>query len=112
MPILSAVDRVGASVLGLFEFAGARATFGAKRFGALAVLDEVSFDIPAGTAFCLLGRSGTGKSVTLRPSPSRSSKRTVRRRNAANSGLGDRGDRRRQSVCGGTIVRCSSAVFA
>ena len=37
-----------------------------KRFGALAVLDEVSFDIPAGTAFCLLGRSGTGKSVTLR----------------------------------------------
>ena len=37
-----------------------------KRFGALAVLDEVSFEIPAGTAFCLLGRSGTGKSVTLR----------------------------------------------
>ena len=37
-----------------------------KRFGPLAVLDEVSFDIPAGTAFCLLGRSGTGKSVTLR----------------------------------------------
>ena len=37
-----------------------------KRFGTLAVLDEVSFDIPAGTAFCLLGRSGTGKSVTLR----------------------------------------------
>ena len=37
-----------------------------KRFGALAVLDNVSFDIPKGTAFCLLGRSGTGKSVTLR----------------------------------------------
>ncbi len=37
-----------------------------KRFGPLAVLDEVSFDIPEGTAFCLLGRSGTGKSVTLR----------------------------------------------
>ena len=37
-----------------------------KRFGALTVLDDVSFDIPAGTAFCLLGRSGTGKSVTLR----------------------------------------------
>ena len=37
-----------------------------KRFGALAVLDEVSFEIPRGTAFCLLGRSGTGKSVTLR----------------------------------------------
>jgi phospholipid/cholesterol/gamma-HCH transport system ATP-binding protein len=37
-----------------------------KRFGALAVLDNVSFEIPQGQAFCLLGRSGTGKSVTLR----------------------------------------------
>jgi phospholipid/cholesterol/gamma-HCH transport system ATP-binding protein len=37
-----------------------------KRFGALTVLDDVSFDIARGTAFCLLGRSGTGKSVTLR----------------------------------------------
>jgi phospholipid/cholesterol/gamma-HCH transport system ATP-binding protein len=37
-----------------------------KRFGTLAVLDQVSFEIPQGTAFCLLGRSGTGKSVTLR----------------------------------------------
>ena len=37
-----------------------------KRFGALTVLDDVSFDIAPGTAFCLLGRSGTGKSVTLR----------------------------------------------
>jgi phospholipid/cholesterol/gamma-HCH transport system ATP-binding protein len=37
-----------------------------KRFGPLAVLDAVSFDIQKGQAFCLLGRSGTGKSVTLR----------------------------------------------
>jgi phospholipid/cholesterol/gamma-HCH transport system ATP-binding protein len=37
-----------------------------KRFGPLAVLEDVSFDIAKGTAFCLLGRSGTGKSVTLR----------------------------------------------
>jgi phospholipid/cholesterol/gamma-HCH transport system ATP-binding protein len=37
-----------------------------KRFGALTVLDDVSFEIARGTAFCLLGRSGTGKSVTLR----------------------------------------------
>lgn len=37
-----------------------------KRFGALAVLNDVSFEIPRGQAFCLLGRSGTGKSVTLR----------------------------------------------
>jgi phospholipid/cholesterol/gamma-HCH transport system ATP-binding protein len=37
-----------------------------KRFGDLVVLDDVSFDIKPGKAFCLLGRSGTGKSVTLR----------------------------------------------
>ncbi|MGE3955204.1 MAG: ABC transporter ATP-binding protein [Vicinamibacterales bacterium] len=37
-----------------------------KRFGDRAVLDDVSLDVQAGTAFCLLGRSGTGKSVTLR----------------------------------------------
>lgn len=37
-----------------------------KSFGPRKVLDDVSLDIPAGTAFCLLGRSGTGKSVTLR----------------------------------------------
>ncbi len=37
-----------------------------KAFGTLKVLDDVSFEIPAGQAFCLLGRSGTGKSVTLR----------------------------------------------
>jgi phospholipid/cholesterol/gamma-HCH transport system ATP-binding protein len=37
-----------------------------KAFGALQVLDDISFEIPAGQAFCLLGRSGTGKSVTLR----------------------------------------------
>jgi phospholipid/cholesterol/gamma-HCH transport system ATP-binding protein len=37
-----------------------------KSFGDQRVLDEVSFEIPRATAFCLLGRSGTGKSVTLR----------------------------------------------
>jgi phospholipid/cholesterol/gamma-HCH transport system ATP-binding protein len=37
-----------------------------KKFGTLTVLDDVSFDIEPGKAFCLLGRSGTGKSVTLR----------------------------------------------
>ncbi len=37
-----------------------------KAFGPLKVLDDISFEIPAGQAFCLLGRSGTGKSVTLR----------------------------------------------
>jgi phospholipid/cholesterol/gamma-HCH transport system ATP-binding protein len=37
-----------------------------KAFGALKVLDDISFEVPSGQAFCLLGRSGTGKSVTLR----------------------------------------------
>jgi phospholipid/cholesterol/gamma-HCH transport system ATP-binding protein len=37
-----------------------------KRFGTRVVLDRVSFEVPRATAFCLLGRSGTGKSVTLR----------------------------------------------
>jgi len=37
-----------------------------KSFGEKKVLTDVSFRIAGGEAFCLLGRSGTGKSVTLR----------------------------------------------
>ena len=37
-----------------------------KSFGALTVLDDVSLDIAAGHAIVILGRSGTGKSVTLK----------------------------------------------
>jgi phospholipid/cholesterol/gamma-HCH transport system ATP-binding protein len=37
-----------------------------KTFGTQTILNDLSFEVPAGTAFCLLGRSGTGKSVTLR----------------------------------------------
>ncbi len=37
-----------------------------KSFDGRAVLRDVSFAIPRGTAFCLLGRSGVGKSVTLK----------------------------------------------
>ena len=37
-----------------------------KAFGTRKVLDDISFEIPRGQAFCLLGRSGTGKSVALR----------------------------------------------
>ncbi len=37
-----------------------------KRFGSRAVLDDVSFGVQRGSALVILGRSGTGKSVTLR----------------------------------------------
>jgi phospholipid/cholesterol/gamma-HCH transport system ATP-binding protein len=37
-----------------------------KSFGTNKVLDDVTLDVREGTAFCLLGRSGTGKSVTLK----------------------------------------------
>jgi phospholipid/cholesterol/gamma-HCH transport system ATP-binding protein len=37
-----------------------------KCFGDRGVLHEVSFTVPRGRACCILGRSGTGKSVTLK----------------------------------------------
>lgn len=37
-----------------------------KAFNGRAVVDHVSLDIQKGEAFCMLGRSGTGKSVTLK----------------------------------------------
>jgi phospholipid/cholesterol/gamma-HCH transport system ATP-binding protein len=37
-----------------------------KSFGTKQVLRDVSFDVHAGQALCILGRSGTGKSVTLK----------------------------------------------
>jgi len=37
-----------------------------KAFGETKVLDDVSFEVARGEAFCILGRSGAGKSVTLR----------------------------------------------
>ncbi len=37
-----------------------------KAFGTRRVLDHVSFEVPSGCGFVILGRSGTGKSVTLR----------------------------------------------
>ena len=37
-----------------------------KSFGEKAILQDVSFDVHAGEALCILGRSGTGKSVTLK----------------------------------------------
>lgn len=43
------------------EFKSVSKSFGVKR-----VLDDVSFQIRLGQALCVLGRSGTGKSVTLK----------------------------------------------
>ena len=37
-----------------------------KSFGGRQVLHDVSFDVRPGEAICILGRSGTGKSVTLK----------------------------------------------
>jgi phospholipid/cholesterol/gamma-HCH transport system ATP-binding protein len=37
-----------------------------KAYGSRPVLDDVSFEVRAGSGFVILGRSGTGKSVTLR----------------------------------------------
>jgi phospholipid/cholesterol/gamma-HCH transport system ATP-binding protein len=37
-----------------------------KSFDDGPVLERVSFDVPRGTASCIMGRSGTGKSVTLK----------------------------------------------
>lgn len=37
-----------------------------KRFGTKTVLDDVSYDIAKGEIFCIVGPSGTGKSVTLK----------------------------------------------
>jgi phospholipid/cholesterol/gamma-HCH transport system ATP-binding protein len=37
-----------------------------KSFGERPILRDVSFQVGAGEALCILGRSGTGKSVTLK----------------------------------------------
>ncbi|HEX4996640.1 MAG TPA: ATP-binding cassette domain-containing protein, partial [Terriglobia bacterium] len=37
-----------------------------KAFGDHRVLDRVSFDVPRGQACCIMGRSGSGKSVALK----------------------------------------------
>ena len=37
-----------------------------KSFNGRAVLDDVTFEVMPGEGFCILGRSGTGKSVTLK----------------------------------------------
>jgi phospholipid/cholesterol/gamma-HCH transport system ATP-binding protein len=46
--------------------AGIRLDHVSKAFGDRVVLDDVSLDVPTGTCSCVLGRSGTGKSVMLK----------------------------------------------
>jgi phospholipid/cholesterol/gamma-HCH transport system ATP-binding protein len=46
--------------------AGVRLEGVSKSFGARRVLEDVSFEVRPGSGFVILGRSGTGKSVTLR----------------------------------------------
>ena len=46
--------------------AGLRLARVTKRFGRTVALDDVSFDVADGEFFCLLGRSGAGKTTTLR----------------------------------------------
>jgi phospholipid/cholesterol/gamma-HCH transport system ATP-binding protein len=46
---------------GSIELRGVTKSFGEKR-----VLDDLSLTVPRGRSLCLLGRSGTGKSVTLK----------------------------------------------
>jgi phospholipid/cholesterol/gamma-HCH transport system ATP-binding protein len=50
-------DRIGAAVAFKHVF---------KSFGAKHILNDVSFSVDAGQALCLMGRSGTGKSVILK----------------------------------------------
>ena len=51
---------------GLQSRAAVRLVNVTKTFGTRRVLDGVSFDVETGCGFVILGRSGTGKSVTLR----------------------------------------------
>jgi ABC-2 type transport system ATP-binding protein len=43
-----------------------RVTNLSKRFGAFRAVDDISFDVPAGSIFGLLGANGAGKSTTIR----------------------------------------------
>ena len=48
------------------EGAAVRLEHVSKAFGGRKVLDDVSFEVPRGHGFVILGRSGTGKSVALK----------------------------------------------
>jgi phospholipid/cholesterol/gamma-HCH transport system ATP-binding protein len=48
-----------------------------KTFGNRTVLDDVSFKVGDGEALCIMGRSGTGKSTTLKLMISLTPKRKI-----------------------------------
>jgi phospholipid/cholesterol/gamma-HCH transport system ATP-binding protein len=52
--------------MGAEEVPAVRLEHVTKSFGPRRVLDDISFDVASGCGFVILGRSGTGKSVTLR----------------------------------------------
>lgn len=63
---MGASEAAGESCRGAAGEAAVRLDGVSKSFGTLRVLDQVSMTVPKGCAFVILGRSGTGKSVTLR----------------------------------------------
>lgn len=68
MPDTSPRDRPrgGGDIAAVVDAPAIRLEAVTKSFGSRRVLDAVSFDVARGTGCCILGRSGTGKSVTLK----------------------------------------------
>jgi phospholipid/cholesterol/gamma-HCH transport system ATP-binding protein len=69
MPLATIANRAEVDVVtdaGQLADLAVRLEHVSKTFGTRRVLDDVTFAVPKSRAFCLLGRSGTGKSVTLR----------------------------------------------
>lgn len=64
MPVMEAPERAQTQADG--ETPAVRLEHVTKAFGPRLALEDVSFEVPAGCGFVILGRSGTGKSVTLR----------------------------------------------
>jgi phospholipid/cholesterol/gamma-HCH transport system ATP-binding protein len=66
MPTALELDRPHLVTSGTAPSAAVRLDGVSKAFGDRRVLDHVTFEVPEAAGFVILGRSGTGKSVTLR----------------------------------------------
>ena len=66
MATAAEVDRPDLSTSHPTDKAAVRLDRVSKAFGDRRVLQDVTFEVPEGAGFVILGRSGTGKSVTLR----------------------------------------------